>query len=566
MKNSLETAGKRYAVLAPTGCAAVQCGGTTIHRFLMPLPHGCAGRLGWLDSMGKLVTAVESRDGMRPEYDEDGNLRSTSGAEIKELDTIFVDEISMVDNGLLTLLDQRLRATLDQYDTPFGGLRIVVTGDFGQLPPVDKRSQGCTGQFAYHCWTQGRGTDDLTGKYYGSVNYDTWAQANFTYIVLTEQMRASTDTSFNAIAKALRSGRPFALWSEEEKALITNRCFNTLPPDRLDMTHAFWSNDAARTHNQARNEAVEAPVFTHTDPKYKTFDRWGAEITSDNREIINTGLRILSEQHAERPPVGLAIKEGTRIMLTENIDVSSGLCNGALCVVLGPGEPDPKRMRFDKDAAEEDTIRVRLCRNDTEHTIGPMSGGFEFEADDTKHRMTWTYYPLIYGWGITYHKLQGQTLYEGVVLTVSDRLGANMLYTGFTRATSLDKVYIIRDRTSKTNLSPAACLPKCIVVHPSSRRFQEMIADAAGAVERDERTFDELRPELRPEPRTTDTSAIPEDFLCKICYDSVASVVNIPCRHLVTCTACADKLYARDTKTCPVCRSFVTNSVKIVGI
>jgi len=106
---SLKDEGLRHVVLAPTGIAALNAGGQTIHKFFGIPPR------------------IVNLDEIKP--------RHRLGTILRKIDLIVIDEISMVRADLLDVVDRSLRVHLDP-DKPFGGKPLLLAGDFLQLPPV----------------------------------------------------------------------------------------------------------------------------------------------------------------------------------------------------------------------------------------------------------------------------------------------------------------------------------------------------------------------------------------------------------------------------------------------
>ena len=121
------TTSKRFVVLAPTGVAAVNAGGSTIHSFfLLPL---CP----YLPDVKELVTKSQMPESFR-------SLRKDRVKILRTLDLIIIDEISMVRADLLDAVDMTLRR-YRRSDKPFGGVQLLMIGDARQLSPVVKESE-----------------------------------------------------------------------------------------------------------------------------------------------------------------------------------------------------------------------------------------------------------------------------------------------------------------------------------------------------------------------------------------------------------------------------------------
>lgn len=116
LKYIISTIRKQFVVTAPTGVAAINAGGVTLHS-LLNIPFGC------LDEK----TAI-------------GKLPPKKVKLINSIDAIIIDEVSMVRPDLLDFVDRKLR-TYRVDDRPFGGLQLIMFGDLYQLPPVVKADE-----------------------------------------------------------------------------------------------------------------------------------------------------------------------------------------------------------------------------------------------------------------------------------------------------------------------------------------------------------------------------------------------------------------------------------------
>ena len=127
LKYITETVNKRFVVLAPTGVAAINAGGSTIHSFFqLPL---CP----YLPDVKELVTEYQTPEKFR-------NLRKERIKIIKTLDLLIIDEISMVRADLLDAVDMTLRR-YRRNSKPFGGVQLLMIGDAQQLSPVVRENE-----------------------------------------------------------------------------------------------------------------------------------------------------------------------------------------------------------------------------------------------------------------------------------------------------------------------------------------------------------------------------------------------------------------------------------------
>lgn len=127
LKYITQSISKRYVILAPTGVAAINAGGTTIHSFFqLPL---CP----YLPDVKELVTEYQMPERYR-------RLKKERLKIIRTLDLLIIDEISMVRADLLDAVDMSLR-TFRRSDKPFGGVQLLMIGDAHQLSPVVKENE-----------------------------------------------------------------------------------------------------------------------------------------------------------------------------------------------------------------------------------------------------------------------------------------------------------------------------------------------------------------------------------------------------------------------------------------
>jgi nucleoside-triphosphatase THEP1 len=121
---------KRMIVVAPTGVAAINAGGVTIHSFFQ-LPFGP-----WIPQ-GKLMTNNRGTNNQNSRHTNINRLNKNKINLIKSLDLIVIDEISMVRADMLDAIDDTLRRYKNR-NLPFGGIQLLMIGDLQQLAPVVK--------------------------------------------------------------------------------------------------------------------------------------------------------------------------------------------------------------------------------------------------------------------------------------------------------------------------------------------------------------------------------------------------------------------------------------------
>ena len=171
------------------------------------------------------------------------------------------------------------------------------------------------------------------------------------------------------------------------------------------------------------------------------------------------------------------------------------------------------------------------------------------------------------GWAVTYTKCQGRTLEAGVVAAMSPGLLPNMAYTGITRATRLDRAFIVRDspeycrgiKDARTLLNMAIKANKDCVAHIKWMRMAQELAPAEEVAE----AVKLLREESAGCPLEEQVSTA-----CIACCSALPSVRLSPCEHVAMCDRCDASFAKRMGNTCPACRGRVASRsrVFIVGM
>ncbi|KAL6822832.1 PIF1-like helicase domain-containing protein [Trichoderma sp. SZMC 28015] len=307
---------KNVHVLAPTGKVAMANGGKTTWSFA-----------GWTPNTHKFSLS---------------ELKEFSTGRIllerfRNADTIILDEVSMVEAMHFNRLNEIMKAAHSPFDErstlPFGGTQIIVTGDFCQLPPVKLFS---------HCFECGsdlvpnRRQDIYTcpSTECGASYHDddkwafrskAWDECNFEHVYL-EEVHRQKDPEFVKLLQKCRLGLGM---NDSELDLLAN-CNKTTASYAVRL---FPTKDEVRKVNDTEFRRIKAPVQT-----YKCVDvfLWN---TKAHPHLSGKGVRntddSLKELKDHAFEIELNLKEGMQVLLLHNIDISSGLVNGAQGVIIG---------------------------------------------------------------------------------------------------------------------------------------------------------------------------------------------------------------------------------------
>ncbi len=316
------------AITASTGIAATHIGGQTIHSW----------------------SGIGIRRSLSP-YDLD--QLSTTEYLVKRMQStkvLIIDEVSMIDASMLDMLDSLAR-TLRGNDEAFGGMQVILVGDFFQLPPISR------------------------GETHFAFESDAWKALTPIVCYLTEQHRQA-DEKFLGILSAIRSNTYDAIHHEHlEKRVIHEDVYD---PDK-PLTRLYTHNadvDALNTDELERLGGI-ATSFT---------------MQSKGRESLVQGLKkgCLS-------PEVLFLKRGATVMCTKN-NPQKGYVNGTLGTVTG-FEPTTKYPIIETLKGERITVE-------------PESWVLE---ENGKEKARITQVPLRLAWAITVHKSQGMSMDSAVM-------------------------------------------------------------------------------------------------------------------------------------------------------
>ncbi|CAL3969334.1 unnamed protein product [Diplocarpon coronariae] len=396
----------RIAVTASTGLAACNIGGVTLHSF---------GGIG----LGKEEVPVLVK-----------KIRRNAKAKNRWIRTkiLVVDEISMVDGDLFDKLEGIARAMRNN-GRPFGGIQLVITGDFFQLPPVpdfDNKARGA--KFAFDAGT--------------------WSTAIHHTIGLTEVFRQK-DPVFANMLNEMRLGKI----TDETIAAFKKLSRPISYEDGLAATELFPTRNEVENSNAFRMRGLHGVA--------KRFE------ARDTGTITDLAMRdkLLSNMMA---PKMLELKKGAQVMLIKNMD--DGLVNGSLGTVIAfmnektfevydkhPGIFDDHidMQKSAEDTGERSHFAAKLASmksstgdpgneyplikfavaDGTYREILVQPEEWKVELPNGEVQAQRAQLPLILAWALSIHKAQGQTL-ERVKIDLKKIFEKGQAYVALSRATS----------------------------------------------------------------------------------------------------------------------------------
>ena len=388
LRDIVATTTKRRVVLAPTGVAAVNAGGVTIHSFFQ-LPFDP-----YLPDVKELVT----------EYQMPENRKSLSKTKlniIRTLDLLIIDEISMVRADLMDAIDMTLRR-YRRSSRPFGGVQLLLIGDVHQLSPVVTESERSYMQRVYP-----------TPYFFASKALQ---RMNYVTIELTTVYRQQ-DAAFVDLLNHVRDNNIDA----ETLRALNSRVSPPYPP----------------RHGGTEPEAIT--LTTHNRQADAINQRHMEALTGERRvfEALVKGNYPERNFPCDR---SLEVKVGERVMFVKN-DSSGGhrYYNGMLGTITsltptpspsGEGSNEPLIEVINDDG---DTIAVnREQWESMKYNLDDKTGAITQEVEGT-----FCQYPLQPAWAVTIHKAQGLT-FDRVAIDAADAFAFGQVYVALSRCRTLE--------------------------------------------------------------------------------------------------------------------------------
>lgn len=391
LREIIMTTHKNAMVVAPTGIAALNAGGVTIHS-LFQLPLG--GFIPVQDEIASVSDYVkfESRDSLRKHFFKMNKSRRSL---FRNLELLIIDEVSMLRADLLDAMDFVLQS-IRKNSQVFGGVQVLFIGDLLQLPPVVKNQE----------W-------DVLRKYYsGKFFFHAHAIQKYPplYIELTKIYRQSDDT-FISILNNLRNN---TISSEDLKCL--NQFINKDFDLKANKGYIILTTHNAKADNLNSESLAELSSKKHIYP---------AEITGDFPEKI-----FPLEQNLE-------LKVGAQIMFVKNdLSPEKRFFNGKTGVVKFLNDSE-MLIEFPEEGR---TIEVEKYEwKNIRYTVNESTKEIEEELFGT-----FVQYPVKLAWAITVHKSQGLT-FDKAALDVSDVFMPGQAYVALSRLRSLKGLVLLSE-------------------------------------------------------------------------------------------------------------------------
>lgn len=363
-----------------TGVSSFNLGGCTIHSFTgIVLPSQMPKDPE--EFVSRIVTRIKFKRYLLKKW--------------QNLKILFIDEVSMLGANYIDVINEvakRVRGS----SSPFGGIQVIASGDFLQLPPVN--DSFC---FESPCW------EELRFKNY----------------VLTKAYRF-TEQKWNDILQRARVGK-----LTKEDMDVLKECVNKKNNSDIQPTVIYSLRRDVDGLNEVALDNLSSEFIT-----FIAEDTLGEEEKTGSVNIIRHCSEEQSKVLDSTLNIGrnIKLKVGAQVMLVANLDVAMGLVNGSRGVIT-------------KVEADNIIVKFKGKEYEFEHPISP----YAFKIEHQGEYYVRTIVPLIPAYASTVHKMQGLTIDCGIINCGSSIFSPGQAYVALSRVRSLDGLFLEQISQSK---------------------------------------------------------------------------------------------------------------------
>nr|XP_057929967.1 uncharacterized protein LOC131129981 isoform X1 [Doryrhamphus excisus]XP_057929968.1 uncharacterized protein LOC131129981 isoform X1 [Doryrhamphus excisus]XP_057929969.1 uncharacterized protein LOC131129981 isoform X1 [Doryrhamphus excisus] len=402
-----------------TGTAAFNISGKTLHSVLK-LPRS-----------------------LRPPYQGLGNALDTLRASLSNVQILIIDEISMVSKDLFAYVHWRFQQVKGNRKT-FGGISVLVVGDFYQLPPLGRAKPLCV---------------------YEDNVLDLWT--NFQLVRLTEIMRQKEDLTFAQLLNRVREKRKEEPLYESDRALLQQATVET-SQCHTSTLHIFATNKEVDEHNRATVAALKLNVVDIPAENYRKDPRTGQLVIVSN--MITGRKRDL--------PDNLQAAVGARVMIIRNLDIEDGLVNGTFGTIMNIVRGPQAAVTFLGISLDNPGAGLKF-RKKLQGSGDDLAYIEKSEESLSIKGLVRRQFPAKLAFGCTAHKVQGMTLSSAVV-SLKRVFEPGMAYVALSRTTSLQGLKIMDLDEKKIYADPTIALAMDSMLHASFLSVRPLLHFAQG--------------------------------------------------------------------------------------
>ena len=509
--------GKNIQVTALTGCAAILlgCEAKTLHSWA---GIGLANK-----PTNEIVSSIIKN--------------SKKKANWKRVDILVIDEVSMMSKKLFDLIYQIAYEVRKDY-RPFGGMQVIFSGDFFQLPPVGNRDDDDTSKFCFE-----------------SENWNkTFTLENQVQLVKIFRQK---DEKYTDILNQVREGRI----KKSSNNLLTKMVGKPIPENYIiKPTKLFPIKTSVEIiNNEAMSclstEIIEYKIKKHYNLPILTKMERDKRALFNHIEIENELEYLILNSNFD---TNLKLKIGAQVMCTINVmdEIRDRIiiCNGSqgIIVKIDVGLQCPV-VRFNNGL--EMTMGYHITHSEKIPGIGISQ------------------VPLILAWAVTIHKSQGATLDAAEIDVGRGIFECGQTYVALSRVKSLEGLFLTSyDPTKiKINRKVKEYYEKLLNIEEPEDLDLELNIESVSSGELKEEIIDtEMDTNTNTNTSSKETNIfknfeykeepISADNSCVVCLTNQRTHVIMPCRHLSLCGLCEDKC-----ELCPICRGEKNQVISVIN-
>jgi len=365
---------KKTLKVSPTGISALNINGTTIHS-----------AFGFENLVNLNVEAINP---------DTVQLHGNKRFVLQEIDTLIIDEISMIRADTFDKMDRILRV-LNNNNAVFGGKQVIAFGDLFQLPPIVKSKE------------EGYLQKKYKGIYF--FNSDAYKEGNFRFIELGTNHRQKQDQYFFEMLNRMREGRVNDL-----DISVVNERVKKNDSDLRNIVRLFSKKETVEHVNKVELGKIPAKEYTFNAKvlyqKYKN-----QNIGIDSNFPINYCLKL---------------KLGALVMIVKN-DPGRRWANGTLAIVSYISDSLVKvKIKDIEYELHKEVFEAREAKL--------VNGHIEYDVVLQVEQ-----YPIVLGYALTIHKSQGQT-YQRIACDITDCFAPGQAYVALSRCSSLNGLHLLK--------------------------------------------------------------------------------------------------------------------------
>jgi hypothetical protein len=374
---------KKAVIAAPTGVAAINAGGVTLHS-LFQLPFGT-----YIPSDGASFENLPFEANTPKTLRKHMQMNATKRRLLQELELLIIDEVSMLRADILDAVDNVLRTVRRMRNVPFGGVQILFIGDLLQLPPVVKDNEWLT-----------------LRNYYKSIHFfeALGLQGQPPMYIELEKIYRQSDPVFIDVLNHFRENKV----TDADVAILNQHYQPGFKPKPSEgYIYLTTHNRIADKINREELQKLSGQVF-----------RFSADVQKDFRE----------HQYPVDP--NLELKDGAQVMFIKN-DVSGHqrFFNGKIGTVTELSKDDIE-VGFN-DGSDPVQVEKHVWQN-RRYKLNTTNNEIKEEIMGT-----FTHYPLKLAWAVTVHKSQGLT-FEKAIIDLENAFAPGQIYVALSRMVSMD--------------------------------------------------------------------------------------------------------------------------------